>query len=167
MDNSILADLKFDPTRGAFFYNDVRYLLIRPETLIAFQKAAEEKLGTAADELLYAGGVTGGTLSGKKYREVFGLTEEQSIDFMAKMGTEIGWGRLEIASYVPQKALVLIAHSSPFAAAYGTADHGVCHLIRGVFAGLAGAIWGRSVQACEDECLAMGHTQCRFSVRAV
>ncbi len=77
MDNSILAELKFDPARGAFLYNDVRYLLIRPETLIAFQKAAEERLGTQADELLYAGGFTGGTLSGKKYREVFGLTEEQ------------------------------------------------------------------------------------------
>ncbi len=65
MENSILAKLTFDAESGALLYNDVRYLLIRPETLIAFQKAAEEKLGVGADELLYAGGFTGGALSAK------------------------------------------------------------------------------------------------------
>ncbi|HEX9076369.1 MAG TPA: XylR N-terminal domain-containing protein, partial [Anaerolineae bacterium] len=92
MENSILADLKFDAQRGALLYNDVRYLLIRPETLIAFQKAAEEKLGAGADQLLFAGGYTGGTLSARRYREVFGFSDEESVAFMAKMGMEIGWG---------------------------------------------------------------------------
>jgi predicted hydrocarbon binding protein len=168
MDNSILADLKFDAARGALLYNDVRYLLIRPETLIAFQKAAEEKLGAGADELLYAGGFTGGTLSAKKYREVFGLTDAQSVEFMTKMGTEIGWGKLQIAAFdAAKRELILIADSSPFAGAYGKSARGVCHLIRGVFAGLASGIFGCEVEAREEECLAMGHARCEFVIRSV
>ncbi len=168
MDNSILADLKFDSARGALLYNDVRYLLIRPETLIAFQKAAEEKLGAGADELLYAGGFTGGTLSAKKYREVFGLTDAQAVEFMAKMGMEIGWGKFQISSFSVEKCeLVLVIESSPFAAAYGESVRGVCHLVRGVFAGLASGIFARAVEAREEECLAMGHAHCKCVIRGV
>ena len=167
MTNSILADLKFDPARGALLYNEVRYLLIRPETLIAFQKAAEEKLGAAADELLYAGGFTGGTLSAKKYREVFGLTDEQSVEFMAKMGTEIGWGRFQIISFnAAKRELILTVESSPFAGAYGRSDRGVCHLVRGVFGGLASGIFDCTIEAREEECLATGHSRCKFVIQS-
>ncbi len=168
MENSILADLKFDTTRGALLYNEVRYLLVRPETLIAFQKAAEEKLGAGADDLLYAGGFTGGTLSAKKYREAFGLTDAQSVEFMAKMGTEIGWGKMQIAAFdVATRELVLVVEGSPFAAAYGKAERGVCHLARGVFAGLASGIFACAVESYEEECLAMGHARCMFVIRGV
>jgi predicted hydrocarbon binding protein len=167
-DNSILAELKFDDARGALVYNEVRYLLIRPETLIAFQKAAEEKLGAGADELLFAGGFTGGSLSAKRYREVFGLNDQQSVEFMAKMGTEIGWGALRVESLdVTRRELILVIASSPFARAYGTAERGVCHLVRGVFAGLASGIFGTQVEAREEECLALGHAQCKIVVRGV
>ena len=168
MNNSILDELKFDEARGALLYKDVRYLLIRPETLIAFQKAAEEKLGAGADELLYAGGFTGGTLSAKKYREVFGLTDQQSVEFMAKMGTEIGWGKLTVSNFsVTDRKLELIVESSPFAGAYGKAERGVCHLVRGVFAGLASGIFGTLVEAREEECVAMGNRQCKIIVQGV
>lgn len=168
MDNSILADLKFDAARGALLYKGVRYLLIRPETLISFQKAAEENLGAGADELLYAGGFTGGSLSAKRYREVFGLSDGQSVEFMAKMGTEIGWGQFVVSSFsVSSCKLVLVVESSPFAAAYGKAERGVCHLIRGVFAGLASGIFARAVEAREEECLAMGDAHCKFVIRGI
>lgn len=168
MTNSILADLKFDEARGALLYKDVRYLLIRPETLIAFQKAAEEKLGEGADELLFAGGFTGGTLSAKRYREVFGLTDQQSVEFMAKMGTEIGWGKLQITNYDSTKReLILTVESSPFAGAYGKSNRGVCHLIRGVFAGLASGIFACDVESREEECIALGHSHCQITVRGI
>ncbi|MGE5264615.1 MAG: V4R domain-containing protein [Acidobacteriota bacterium] len=167
MDNSILAELKFDPARGALLFNDVRYLLIRPETLIAFQKAAEEQLGAGADKLLYAGGYTGGTLSAKRYRDVFGLSDAESVAFMAKMGLEIGWGRFTIMRFDSSAGeLIFRVESSPFASVYGKAERGVCHLIRGVFAGLASGIIGREVSAHEEECLAMGNPACQFIIRA-
>jgi predicted hydrocarbon binding protein len=168
MDNPILAELKFDAGRGALLYNDVRYMLIRPETLIALQKAAAEILGADADGLLYAGGFTGGALSAKKYREVFGLSDEQSVEFMAKMGTEIGWGKMRVANFSPSAhELDLVVESSPFASSYGRAERGVCHMIRGVFAGLASGIFSMPVASHEVECLAIGSPCCRFAIRAI
>lgn len=168
MNNPILAELKFDDARGALVYKDIRYLLIRSETLITFQKGAEEKLGAGADELLYAGGFTGGSLSAKRYREVFGLTDEQAAEFMAKMGTQLGWGKMRIERFsLAARELVLVVESSPFASAYGKGERGVCHLIRGAFAGLASGLFARAVEAREEECLAMGHARCRFVIRAV
>ncbi len=168
MNNEILTELKFDDTRGALLYKDVRYLLIRPETLIAFQKAAEEKLGAGADELLYAGGFTGGSLSAKRYREVFKLTDAQSVEFMARMGTEIGWGKMTVAKFdAANRELILVVESSPFAAAYGKSERGVCHLVRGVFAGLASGVFSRAVEAREEECLAMGNPCCKFLIRCL
>ncbi len=168
MENTILTELQFDPAHGALLYKDVRYLLIRPETLISLQKAAEEKLGVGADELPYAGGFTGGTLSAKKYREVFELSEVQSVEFMAKMGTDIGWGKIMVAKFdAANRELVLVVESSPFAAAYGKSDRGVCHLIRGVFAGLASGIFASHVEAREQECIALGNAHCKFVIVGV
>lgn len=168
MDNSILAEMTFDSARGALLYKDVRYLLIRPETLIAFQKAAEEQLGLGADKLFYEGGFTGGTLSAKRYREVFGLSDEESVAFMAKMGMEIGWGKFEIMRFDSVAGeLIFQVESSPFAGAYGKSGRGVCHLIRGVFAGLMSGIIGREVYSHEEECLALGNPCCRFLIRGI
>ena len=44
MENQILKELTFDPEKGGVFYQEVRYLLVRPETLAAFQKAAEKEI---------------------------------------------------------------------------------------------------------------------------
>jgi predicted hydrocarbon binding protein len=164
--NSILAALKFDEARGALLYQDVRYLLIRPETLATFQKAVEEKLGAGADALLFTGGFTGGSLSAQRYREVFGLSDEQAVQFMARMGAEIGWGNITITHFDAARGeLALMIDSSPFAAAYGKSERGVCHLVRGVFAGLASGIFRRAVVADEDKCVAMGHARCHIVIR--
>ena len=117
--------------------------------------------------MLYAGGFTGGTLSAKRYREAFGLSAEQSVEFMAQMGAQIGWGKFTVSSFsVSSCTLELVVESSPFAAAYGESNRGVCHLIRGVFAGLASGIFGRDVESREEECLALGHAQCKFVIRS-
>ena len=169
MNNSILDELEFDAEHGALLYKGVRYLLIRPETLDTFYKAVEEKIGEHAPHAMYRGGFTGGSLSAKKYRDVFGLNAQQSVEFMARMGTEIGWGKIEIAHLdLEQRVLEITVASSPFALAHGPAKHGVCHLIRGVFAGLASGIFESDVNAREVQCMAMGDAQCTILItRAV
>ena len=166
MSNSILSELEFDPARGALLYKGVRYLLIRPETLDMFYKAVEEKIGEHAHQAMHRGGFTGGSLSAKKYRDVFGLDAAQSVEFMARMGTEIGWGKIEIARLdLDARVLEITVASSPFAIAHGPSNHGVCHLIRGVFAGLANGIFECEVDSREVECLAMGNAQCRIVIQ--
>jgi len=166
MDNSILAELEFDAARGALWYKGVRYLLIRPETLDMFYRAVEEKIGADAHDAMHRGGFTGGSLSARKYRDVFGLDARQSVEFMARMGAEIGWGKIEIARLdLDARILEITVASSPFAAAHGKSKHGVCHLLRGVFAGLASGIFECDVTSQEVECLALGDPQCRIVIQ--
>ncbi len=166
-DNSVLRELSWDAGAGRLLFRDVPYLLIRPDTLVAFQKAAEAELGERAGELLARGGHVGGALSARRYREAFRLGPEEAARFMFTMGREIGWGdfRLERLD-LRERELVAAVGRSPFAEAYGKADHPVCHLIRGVLAGLAEASFDAPARARETECLAMGAPSCRFHATA-
>jgi hypothetical protein len=60
MDNEILRELHFDKETGGLFYQEVRYLLIRPEILMAFQKAIEKEMGEKVSQILYQSGFEGG-----------------------------------------------------------------------------------------------------------
>ncbi len=167
-DNSILAELVWEPERGALTFKGVRYLLIRPETLIGLQKAMEAEVGPGRTaEVLYQGGFTGGRLSGEKYRDTFGLDERGAVEYMCRMGGEIGWGALRLVDLdLAAGRMVVEAEASPFAEAYGEARQGVCHLLRGVFGGLGEALFGRPVEAVEETCRAAGADRCRIRVAA-
>lgn len=165
MNNSILAGLVFEPSQGAITYQGIRYLLIRPETLAAWQKGVEDTYGPAAGEILFAGGRAGGSLSARTFQEKNGLRGRDVVEFMTRMGTEIGWGRMEVLEYSEEiHRLVVQVTGSPFAAAYGNSSAGVCHLIRGVMAGVGEGIFGGPVAAREETCLAMGNQACRFVI---
>lgn len=174
-ENSILTDLLYHPDEGALRYRDVRYLLIRPETLASFQISLEGNLGAEqTGEMLYAGGFTGGQLSGKKYKESFGLSDREAVDFMCRMGGEIGWGHFRLVALdAEHQRLVVEVDSSPFAEAYRGAVAtegelaGVCHLIRGVLGGLGNGIFGIPIQAEETRCLANGEANCRFEIQGL
>jgi predicted hydrocarbon binding protein len=61
--------------------------------------------------------------------------------------------------------LVITVRNSPFAEAYGTSDKGVCHMIRGVMAGMAAGIFGSDINSEETLCVAKGDALCRFVLR--
>lgn len=165
MKNQVLTALEWDADGGSLTFNQVRYLLIRPETLAEFQKAVEAELGERAGELIYVGGFTGGSLSAQRYKEVFGYDERESVEFMCRMGGQLGWGRFELVELdVAQKRLAVEVVGSPFAGAYGPSARGVCHLIRGVLGGLGAGLFGGDVVARETRCLATGDASCRFVV---
>ncbi len=165
--NSILDNVSYSADSGAITFKDVRYMLIRPDTVVDFQKAVEARIGPeACAEAMMAGGYTGGSRSSKRYKEVFNQTDEEIVAFMCKMGGEIGWGRFTVDTLdVPGKVLIVEVANSPFAAAYGPADRGVCHMIRGVMAGLAAGIFGGDVASEETLCVAKGDDRCRFEIR--
>jgi predicted hydrocarbon binding protein len=170
MENSVLSELKWDDERGALLYKGVRYLLIRPETLYGIVQAAEEELDAKrAGELLYRGGFVGGQMSGIRYREAMQLDARGAVEFMCKMGGEIGWGRLELGEFDYNRArLVVLVHNSAFVGAAlrvsTQVEGGVCHLIRGVMAGLVSGLTGKPVAAREVQCAAQGHEFCRIEV---
>jgi len=165
MNNEILKELNFVQEKGGLFYKEVRYLLIRPETLAAFQKAIEKELGGKANEILFESGFAGGVLSSKKYQEVFSLSDEEIIRFMMNMGSQIGWGRFELEKFdLNRKNLIVKVFHSPFAEAYGTSSSGVCHFIRGVMAGMASTVFKKNAISKELSCLSKGDLFCRFEI---
>lgn len=146
-------------------YRGVRYMLIRPETVIEIQKGVEEEIGVEkAGQALYHAGHRGGSLSAAHFREQFSLSVQEIVHFMAKMGAQLGWGRMEVASMDPEQGtLELEVFHSVFAEAYGKADAPVCHMIRGVFAGTWGGAIEREVEGLETRCRAVeGPGPCRF-----
>jgi predicted hydrocarbon binding protein len=166
-ENTILDRLVYDKSTGALLYKGVRYLLIRPETIAGFQKVMTESCGQDADEKLFLGGFTGGSLSSKKYRELHNFSDHEIIEFMMTMGNQIGWGcfNIEHCDLEAKILRVSVAHS-PFAESYGSSLKGVCHLIRGVLAGMASVIFETDCVAEETECLAKGDQRCLFVIEA-
>lgn len=166
MKNSILDELEYDADEGRISFKDVRYMVIRPDTVVDFQKAVEAEIGEKVAEMMMAGGYTGGSRSSRRYKELFNYSDEEIVAFMCKMGGEIGWGRFEVEEFDKEgKELVIVVRNSPFAEVYGPSDRGVCHMIRGVVAGMATGIFGGEVSSEETLCRAKGDELCRFVVR--
>lgn len=165
--NSILDELAYDPSAGALTYKDIRYLLIRPETIVGFQKAIEEHNRTSARDAFFQGGYQGGYLSAKKYKEIHHFSGSELIEFMMNMGTEIGWGHFKLNEYDSEKQILsIVVEKSAFAEAYGRSTEGICHLIRGVLSGLATILFSRNCAASESCCLAKGDEHCLFNISA-
>jgi purine catabolism regulator len=165
MENQILKGINFSEEKGGLFFKEVRYLLIRPETLITFQRAIEREIGEKASQILYQSGFQGGSLSSKKYREVFGFSDEQIIHFMIEMGPQIGWGRFELERFDPSKKILIVrVYHSPFAEAYGASSSSVCHFIRGVLGGMVSVVFKKEIDAKELSCLAKGDECCWFEI---
>ena len=170
MGNEILDNLKYET--GRLTFKDVRYMLIRPDTVVDFQKAVEEMIGPEkCAEAMMAGGYTGGSRSSKRYKEVFNYTDQEIVAFMCRMGGEIGWGRFSLIELDgANKRLVIEVEGSPFAEAYvrdqpSASQFPVCHMIRGVLAGMAAGIFGGQVVSEETACVAKGDPVCRFIIR--
>jgi predicted hydrocarbon binding protein len=86
---------------------------------------------------------------------------------MIAMGNQIGWGNFNLeACDMAKKILRISVSHSPFAESYGSSSAGVCHLIRGVLAGMASVIFDLDCVAAEKECLAKGDERCLFVVEA-
>ena len=167
-DNPILEEMVYDQSSGSLQFKGVRYLLIRPETIIGFQKAMAEHCGKDAEAKLFEGGFIGGSLSARKYKDIHNFSDIEIIEFMVSMGGQIGWGHFSLDRYDPTAGyLCVTVIDSPFAQAYGRSSRGVCHLLRGVLAGMASVLFAGDCTANEVECMAKGDERCRFEITGV
>ncbi|MFQ5611905.1 MAG: hydantoinase B/oxoprolinase family protein [Anaerolineae bacterium] len=166
LENAILNELTFET--GHLNYKGVRYMFIRPEVIATWQKGLEAEVGPekCAEIMMAAGGV-GGAKSSQRYKEVFNYTEQEIVEFMCKMGGEIGWGIFRLAHLdLDAGQMIVEVRDSPFAAAYGPSETSVCHLIRGVMGGMGAGIFGPQAEVSSQEtaCAAKGDPACRFEV---
>lgn len=146
-----------DDGAGALTFGGARYLLIRPETLAAMQKAVETALGREAADCLAAGGLAGGA----RATAALSGTAEERVRRLVEIGGAIGWGRFTLERFAAD-GLVVTVHRSPFAEAYGPSAAPVCHLTRGVLQSLATQTLERPARVVETACAAAGADRCRF-----
>jgi predicted hydrocarbon binding protein len=147
---------------GLITLRGVRFLLIRPETIVGFQKAVEREAGEASKRYLMAGGVEGGGRSARRLRDG-GLKGREVVDAMCRMGTQIGWGRFRIEKFA-EGGFEIAIESSPYAEAYGASPKPVCHFLTGVAQGIGEAVYG-AASALEIACASAGARECRFEVK--
>ncbi|MHB8983912.1 MAG: V4R domain-containing protein [Carboxydocellales bacterium] len=165
--NQLLTSLNFNQDCGELLLNNTRYLLIRPETVMTFQREAEVAFGSAVGQILFQGGYRGGRLSAETFGQSEGRQGAAVASYMADMGTQLGWGKLLVTQCSLESGrLEVEVENSVFAKGYGKSDHPVCHLIRGVFAGVAEVMFQSPVEGEEVTCLARGDHCCRFSYQA-
>jgi len=134
------------------------YILIRPETLVALQKAVEAALGPAAAECVAAGGRAGGA---RATAALGAAGAHARVERLLAQGAAIGWGDFRL-EHLTAMSLAITVDGSPFARAYGGARAPVCHLTRGVLESLATVTLGRPARVVETGCAAMGAAECRF-----
>lgn len=80
--NTILDELMYHQASGALTYKGVRYMLIRPETIVGFQKTIEESSPRTAGDAIFQGGFRGGYLSAKTYKDIHDFDNSRIIEFM-------------------------------------------------------------------------------------
>src|SRR4030042_5563205 len=97
--NDIIQNLEYSEDNGLLTFKGVRYLILRPETIMGMYQKLRDKYGKDVDFHFFEGGFEGGRLSSEKYRDNFGLDEKGLIDFMLKTGGEIGWGKFELIRF--------------------------------------------------------------------
>ncbi|MEE9115509.1 MAG: V4R domain-containing protein [Thermoplasmata archaeon] len=161
----VAEKLQFDMGEGELSFNGVRYILIRPETIVRFQKEVEKAMGERTSAAMSLGGYEGGSLSTKAYMERFDLSNKEVAEFMCNMGSQLGWGRFELVEL--GERVVIEVHNSPFAEEYGSSESAICHMIEGVMAGMGSTVLGSNVRSIEEKCKAKGDRVCRFVIEKV
>ncbi len=161
--NDVLQGLTWDQAAGALDYKGIRYMLVRPETVVVFQKAVEERLGREAGAMMFAGGKAGGGASAQKLHQSFGLPAHEVAAAMCRMGTQLGWGSFRVVTLDQAAGVMEIeVDNSAYAWAYGPSAEPACHFIEGVFAGVAEIALGRPARSKQTKCAACGDKVCRF-----
>jgi len=140
---------------GRLSWRGIRYMLVRPETLIGLQRAVKN------DEAVAAGGFEGEKRTSAKLSET--MKGRHVAEAMASMGGDLGWGSFRLEKF-DANGFEMCVDACAFAEAFGKSSAPVCHYLRGVMAGLGTTLMGKAT-AVEKECAAAGGKTCRFEVK--
>jgi len=165
MKNELLEQMEYVEDGGALMYRGLRYMLIRPETFLWLQKSVTAKIGEeAASQIFYDVGCRAGKLLVNYFCDEMEMDPVDTIRFLAKLGAQLGWGRVSIESMdPPHGTLEIEVNHSVFAEEHGNSGEPVCHVIRGVFAGAWSRVLDYKVNGIEIRCRAVeGPGVCKF-----
>jgi predicted hydrocarbon binding protein len=169
MRNDLLDSLEDLPEGGAIMSGETRLMLLIPEILLDFQKSMESELGAEkVGQELFKIGHLYGKLSALQAESELGLETDELVRHFARTNRHMGWGRVEITSLDAKRGVLeLDVFHSIFAEGYRKSEFPVCHLIRGLFAGVWQFALGRDTSGLEMRCRAVeGPGPCTFIFNA-
>lgn len=155
------ARLEWDLARGELRDGDVRYLLIRDDTLMGLFRGLPEGERAAALEALARSVVEHGRRSAQRYQTMGAAEARALLGVIEATAPQLGWGVWRFTG-VSEQELALEVENSPFAAGYGASPLPVCHAIRGMLEAVGSLALGGAVRGFEEACAAQGHARCAF-----
>lgn len=163
--NQLLENFEFDPERGALDLQGVRYLLMRPDTLVEMQKLLESHLPEETAGLLRQAGAEDGARMAIRFRDAFSYGDEEVLSSSTFLLAQSGWGALSVEmAHFQGREIVVKARDSATAEIYGPSVYPVCHLLLGLLEGVAMTLFDSEVDGQEVQCEAKGDSCCRFVI---
>ena len=149
--------MRHDPALGELRDGDIRYLLIRHDSLMGlFQRLPEpargEALAAFADSVAEHGG-----RSASQYRS---QDPENLLATLTAKASQLGWGGWQFRR--EGDSITLTVRNSPFAHGFGGAQRPVCAPITGMLRTVASLVLGGETRASEIACAATGSACCVF-----
>ena len=157
--------LKEDSGAGTLHDRDIRYLMIRPDSLMGLFRILDPAKRDFALAAFSDSVKMHGKKSAESYQALGAEETETLLSSICHTAPQLGWGRWTFRIDPENQTLHLSVQNSPFAEGFGQSDIPVCAAITGMVSGVAELIFGKEVGGCEKECVARGDYQCRFEAR--
>lgn len=157
--------LEWMPDQGELRDRDIRYMLIRPDSLMGLFRNLEETERPAVFAAFVRSVAEHGRDSVESYRDLGAEEAGELLRTTAETAAQLGWGLWTIQSDQAAGTLSLTVGNSPFAEGHGPSDVPVCAAITGIVKALAELIYGEPAICEEVHCAAQGNTDCRFDSR--
>lgn len=160
--SDIRQRLHWDTTAGQIRDGEVRYLLIRPDTLMGMFAALAPAARAEALVALAHSTATHGAKSARRYQALGAADVAALTATIERTAPLLGWGIWRLGRDAGG-GFDLEVDNSPFAASYGPgAAAPVCAPIAGMLQAVAELVGGRPAQVEETVCAALGAPSCRF-----
>jgi predicted hydrocarbon binding protein len=148
---------------GSIDAGDIRYLIIRPDSLMGLFSRLDE--GGARQAALEA---FGRSVAEHGRKSMVAEMQRRNLDgdgFYRHLSTagpsQLGWGHWHYTRPAPNRIEVAV-DNSPFVYGIGSAAHPVCAPIAGMLTAIGGLVFGGRAEVHEESCAAMGNAGCRF-----
>jgi predicted hydrocarbon binding protein len=164
MPSRFLDRLKFDLDAGAHYDGDIRYMMIRGDTLMGLFARLPEPARQQALAALTESTFEFGSKSAAKYRAAGAADPAALLDVIVETAPQLGWGKWNFAERAADR-LVLEVRNSPFAHGYGASPVPVCAPIAGMLRAVSSMVLGGATATEETTCAAQSGDVCRFTAR--
>jgi predicted hydrocarbon binding protein len=159
-----LNRLAFDPDAGTLHDGDIRYMMIRGDTLMGLFARLPEPARQQALQALTDSTFEFGSKSAAKYRASGAADPAALLDVIVETAPQLGWGSWTFTERTAG-GLVLEVRNSPFADGYGTSPQPVCAPIAGMLRAVSSMVLDGATAAEETTCAAQSGEVCRFTAR--